>query len=200
MKISTVIVLLLIVCTFPVYAVTPINEAVIKDAQTYGTAHNQMDVAEFLAPWTAYEEKAAKITDSAEKAYLYTPYLLIAVDAREKSQAKKPVKVGDSEKILSDYAGYLSFSVTLYGDTPQFADKISAVIKQGNKDIFARDLNSAVAERISAAGNGNKPLYMTRCYLYFLERDIDQNKPVMLRVITGEKQNHSFYFDLAKIK
>lgn len=199
MRISTVIVMLLIICTLPVYAITPINEAVIKDAQTYGMSHSQMDVAEFLAPWTAYEEKAAKITDSAEKAYLYTPYLLIAVDAREKSQAKMPVKIGDSEKILSDYAGYLSFSVTLYGDTPQFADKLAAVIKQGNKDVLTRDINSAAAERVANA-NSNKALYMARAYLYFLQHDIEPNKPIMLRVTTGDKQSHSFYFDLAKIK
>lgn len=199
MRISTVIVMLLIICTLPVYAVTPINEAVIKDAQTYGMSHSQMDVAEFLAPWTAYEEKAAQITDSAEKAYLYTPYLLIAVDAREKNQAKMPVKIGDSEKILSDYAGYLSFSVTLYGDTPQFADKLAAVIKQGNKDVLTRDINSAAAERVANA-NSNKALYMARAYLYFLQHDIEPNKPIMLRVMTGDKQSHSFYFDLAKIK
>jgi len=198
MKISTVIVILLIVCSLPAYAVSPVNEEVIKNAQTYGIVRSQLEVAEFLAPWSAYEEKAAKIAESTERAYLYTPYLLIAVDAREKNQAKKPVKVGDSEQILSDYAGYLCFSVTLYGDTPQFADKISAVIKQGNKRLSAHDLTSTPAERTSMA-NGSKPLYVTRSYLYFLEKDIELSKPIMLLVMTGEKQIHSFYFDLAKI-
>ena len=118
-----------------VYAISPINSSVIKEAQSYGQLHVHRQLDEFLQPWVSYEEKAESLNGTAEHAYLYTPFLLIATDAREKSLNGQKVKLADSERILNNYDGTLSFSVVLFGNELHFGQKAKVVLKQ-NKEII----------------------------------------------------------------
>ncbi|MBC8015430.1 MAG: hypothetical protein H7X79_06765 [Sporomusaceae bacterium] len=194
-----------LLCTFllmlvnPALAISPINDEVIKEAQDYGKNMKHLQLEDFLRPWVSYEEKAANLNETAEHAYLYTSFLLLATDAREKSLNGQIVSHLDSERILTDYTELLSFSVVLFGEKQDFAQKANIILKQGDKVIKAYQINiPSSAEKIST--DGGQPLFAAQCYCYFSEKKIELNSPITLSIVTGDKRKHLFYFDIAKIK
>lgn len=195
----TVLMVLLVLWVPSAYAIAPVNEDMIKEAQDYGRDTMQLELKEFVAPWTAYEEKAVTIGDGTERAFFYTPYLLIAHHARDRAKGNQSVKIVDTEQILSDYAGYYSFTVVLYGETSTFMEKARVTIKQDKKTIEAADLTVTVPEAITVT-TSKKPAYSAKAYIYFQERDIRYGKPITLVLFTGDKRSRSFYFDVAKLK
>ena len=207
----SVLMLLLIFWVSPANAVAPVNGEAIEDARTYGFTKKLLDIHEFLSPWTAYEENAVKISEATDRAVCYTPFLLIANDAREKAKVNKSVNLADIEKLLADYAGYYTFTVILQGSTADFAEQASVVIVQDKKTIPAYDIAVTTAESVNVPV-GEKPRYRARMYIYFHAKDIVASQPIVLKVTTSgkdtkdskdskdSKEGYSFYFDLAKIK
>ena len=204
----SVLMLLLIFWVSPANAVAPVNGEAIEDARSYGFTKTLMDIHEFLSPWTAYEENAVKISEATDRAVCYTPFLLIANDAREKAKVNKTVNLADIEKLLADYAGYYTFTVILQGSTADFAEKSVVVIIQDKKTISAYDIAVTAAESVNVPA-GEKPRYRAQMYIYFHAKDIAANQPIVLKVKTSSKDSkeskeskvdYSFYFDLAKIK
>jgi len=199
MKITSVVCVLLLLFISPALAISPIDVTVIKEAQEYGEINAQEELKDFILPWISYEEKAVHLGDTAEHAYLYTAFLLMATDAREKSLSGQKVTLLDSERILTDYTDVLSLSIVLFGDKQDFAHNATAVLKQDKKTIKAYQGNTpAMGERVLT--DGIQPLFKGQCYFYFLEKDITMNSPVILRVTTSDQKEHSFYFDMTKIK
>jgi hypothetical protein len=198
-RIFSLIVILFCLLVSQAFAISPINLEVIKEAQEYGKTQAQSQLKDFLLPWMSYEEKAVKLDDTAERSYLYTSFLLMATDAREKSLNGHVVKILDSENILSDYSGLLSFSTVLYGDKQDFMKSASVTLKQDKKVVKAYQvIVPPNAEKISMDGEQNG--FTVQCYFYFLEKDIRSNNPIILSITTNDKKEHNFYFDMAKIK
>lgn len=181
------------------YAISSINSDVIKEAQQYGKVHMHSNLEDFLGPWVSYEERAERLNETAEHAYLYTNFLLIATDAREKSLHGQNVDLADSERILNNYAGTLSFSVVLYGSEVHFGRKTKVIIKQNEKVIKAYQV-AIPLEAEKAVSDSNQPLFRLQCYFYFWEKNIAWDKPMTLSIITGDRKQHRFYFNTAKIK
>ncbi len=180
------------------YAIAPINSEIIKQAYDYGEKHVNDSFSDFLKPWLAYEEKASKLNETTDRAYLYTTYLLLANDAREKKASGKLIVPSDSERIITDYSGMLNFSVTLFDKDAAFIHNAVAVLKQGSKTIKAyQSITPPEAEKCTWL---SETLYTAQCYFYFSDHEIDAAKPVMLIISTANKQERKFYFDLAKIK
>ncbi|MEG6585985.1 hypothetical protein [Dendrosporobacter sp. 1207_IL3150] len=180
------------------YAIAPINSGIIKQAQEYGVSHVNDSLITFLQPWISYEERATKLNETSERAYLYTTFLLLATDAREKKANGKVVSISDSEQIITDYSGTLSFSVTLFGKDSSFSRNTTAVLRQGKSKIKAYQITAPnEAEKCDWL---NSKLYTAQCYFYFDEREIDISKPVVLSVLAHDKQERKFYFDLGNIK
>jgi hypothetical protein len=180
-------------------AMSPINPEVIKEAQDYGKLQSKNQLQEFLLPWISYEEKAIKLDDSAERSYLYTSFLLIARDAREKSLNNRNVTILDGEEILGDYSGLLSFSTVLYGDKQDFVKNAGVVIKQDNNEIKAYQIIIPPDAEAVLRDKGQTE-FSAQCYFYFLEKDIKPDIPIILLITTNDKKEHRFYFDIAKIK
>jgi len=199
MKITSIVCFLLLLFINPALAISPIDVTVIKEAQEYGKINAQEDLKKFLQPWISYEEKAVHLGDTAERAYIYTAFLLMATDAKEKSLNGQVVTILDSERILTDYTDLLSFSVVLFGDKQEFAQNASAVLTQGKKTIKVYQGNSPTSAERVLTGEGQS-LFKGQCYFYFLEKDLTLNAPVILRVTTSDQKVHSFYFDMGKIK
>lgn len=176
-----------------VFAIAPLNEKTIKEAQKYGSDNAKTSLGGFLKPWLSYEETSAKLDDSAETAYIYTTYLLIATDARDNKINNKKVEVQDSEKIIIDYVDTLSFSIKLLGDSIGFAQSMTAAIEQGDNTIQAVKVLPQ-----DTFYNEKTKKYMVKGFVYFKENDIDINKPIKLVVVTKDNK-HCFYFDLAKV-
>ena len=182
-----------------VLAVSSINVETIKEAQDYGKVNAPLHFNEFLLPWISYEEKAVVLDDAAEHAYLYTAFLLMATDSREKTLNGQNVSLLDSERILADYTELLSFSVVLFGDKEDFLKNSTVLLTQGKKVNKAYQVNMPLlADNIGK--NGGQPLFKGQCYFYFLEKNIQLDGPIILSVTTSDKKQHSFYFDMSKIK
>ena len=199
MKKALVVFLVLFVWVIPVYAVTPVTEDMILEAQAYGRAKVELELHEFLAPWTVYAEKAEKISVSSDRILLYTTYLMLAYDACNKMRAGQPIKVTDAEKILADFAGYHVFTVILHGESPAFAEKMTTVAKQANKTILPYHVTLMPPESASAAG-GQKSGYSIHAYVYFVDKEIKADQPVILSVTTTDAKARNFHFDLPKIR
>lgn len=182
-----------------VFAVSSITVETIKDAQDYGKINAQLHWEEFLLPWISYEEKAVNLDETAEHAYLYTAFLLMATDAREKTLNEQNVSLFDSERILTDYTELLSFSMVLFGDKEDFMKNAHVVLKQGKKMIKAYQVNIPLSTE-NIAKDGGQPVFKGQCYFYFLEKEIQLDKPIILAITTRDKKQHSFYFDMPKIK
>lgn len=182
-----------------VWAISSIDIQTIKEAQDYGKIKAQDHLKEFLLPWVSYEEKAINLDDTVEHAYLYTSFLLMATDARERTLNGQNVSILDSERILADYTDLLSFSMVLFGNKEDFTKNAQVVLTQGKKTIKSYQVNIPLtAEDITK--DGGQPLFKGQCYFYFLEKDIKLDAPVVLLVTTNDKKQHSFYFDMSKIK
>lgn len=199
MKIISLTCALFLLVVGHVLAMSSINSETIKEAQDYGKINGQHNLQEFLLPWTSYEEKAINLNETAERAYLYTPFLLMATDAREKGLNGQSVSAQDSERIVADYTELLSFSIVLVGEKQDFAQNASVVLIQGKKVLKAYQVNIPLnAEKIDQ--EAGQTLFKAQCYFYFVEKDIELSDPVKVLITTNDKKEHSFYFDLAKIK
>jgi hypothetical protein len=178
-------------------AIAPINDDIIKEAQSYGKINSVSTFTDFISPWTSYEENAQKLDDSTEYANIYTPFLLVAADAREKSLNGQTISLVDSQKALQPYLGYLTFRVVLFGSTPHFSESIKCVLKtnQNTIDFY----QSSPAEVTKTPWYPNQPLYMSKQYFYFLDNQMDLDAPSTLIVNTADKREHKFYFNLPDI-
>lgn len=182
-----------------VLAVSSINVETIKEAQDYGKMNAQLHFKEFLLPWISYEEKAINLDETSEHAYLYTAFLLMATDAREKTLNGQNVSLLDSERVLADYTDLLSFSMVIFGDKDDFMKDARVVLKQGKKVIKPYQVNIPFpADNIGK--DGGQPTFKAQCYFYFLEKEIQFDLPIILSITTIDKKQHSFYFNMAKIK
>lgn len=195
MRVFSLALLFVFAVVHTAFAIAPINMLSIRQAQLYGSSQAKEELFSFLKPWMAYEERARKLNEEAERAYLFTPFLLIAMDAREKKLHNLPVALADSEKIITDYLDTLSFSVKVYGAKQEFSKNSTAVLVQGDKTVKA--WSNAAPESAEPSGADK---FSAQCYFYFDEKAIDPKAPVTLVVTTGDKWQHKFYFELSTIK
>lgn len=199
MKLLSIFLLVLLIGSSQALAIAPVNLASIQEAQDYGKISAQKEYTEFLSPWMSYEENAVKLDAGSERAYLYTPFLLMAVDARDKTRKGQDVDVQDSGKILEAYNGYLIFSAVVQSDDPAFGSSVTAYAKQDKNRIAASQ--SVVPEKpLANTWSKTGPAYMLQCYFYFNEQDFKNRNPIVLTVKMADKRERHFYFALQTIK
>ncbi len=179
-------------------AISLVNRDIILEAQDYGIKRKQLPLTDFLLPWLVYEEQAAILNETTERAYLYTPFLLLANDARDKARSKQPVQLADSEKILSDYAGCLVFSITINGNTENFSDGAQVIINQDKKKI--KPYHAVTNLPVKTPWFPGEPQFTSHTYFYFQDRELVLGKPATLVLTTKDKHERRFYFDLSKFK
>jgi hypothetical protein len=176
----------MLLLTGPALAVAPVNEATVKAAQDYGRSKADMPLVLFLQPWTAYEERAARLDDTAERACLYTPFLLLAADARDRTAAGEAVTTADAGRVLTDYNGYVIFGVTLSGVHADFTGKMSASLSQGRKLFRPKIVNAPPAAPDGAGG------YQAHVYFYFASRGVATDKTAKLTVTAADGRQRVF--------
>ncbi len=175
-------------------AVANITGDMISKAQQYGIVYAKKSTQDFLKPWTTYEEEAISLTDHAERAYIYTPYLLIASDAREKQNSNKKISIADGKTLLKDYEKTMTFQVVLYGKKADFAQGITATITQGSK--VKQSYQMIVPDKAEPVSDGQ---YCAQCYFYFDEEDLSLNAPIALNIAKKDGSKKKFNFTLAQI-
>lgn len=185
----------LLLLTATALAVAPVNAATIKAAQEYGRVKAEASLTEFFQGWTVYEEKAPKLDETAERACLYTPFLLIAADARDRTLGGGPVTAADAERVLTDYNGYIIVGVTLFGDRPDFVAKLSALLRQGRKTV-----KPALVQPSPPAAEKAADRYQAHFYLYFPVREVAQDRAATLTINVDDKRPRSFFIPLADLR
>lgn len=183
----------------PVQALSLVNADMIREAQGYGQRFYKQEANTFLLPWTVYEEKAVRISERTERAYLYSPYLLIALHAKDSALNGSQPRLADSEKILTEYNGFLTFEVVLYGASPDLTKGLEASLTQA-KRTFNRYQLAIPSAPVAIKGAAGEKLYRAQCYLYFDDKGIDLTKPVRLFITTSDKRDRNFTFNLAKMR
>jgi hypothetical protein len=192
----TVAAILLVLLASQALAMSPVDTLVIKDAQEYGRRMALENYSTFMAPWTAFEEKAQKLNDFTEHAYIFTPYIIVASDAREQALKNQVSRIENSEQALAQYNGFLVFSVDLYAQEPASLEKLTVKLIQGQRVIPTYYVNPAKKSRVDVNG---KLMVSTQYYLYFEDKAILRNKPVILHITDRSDRMRSFFFDLGKI-
>lgn len=180
------------------FAVAIADNDTIKEAQNYGQKQSTSQQTNFSLPWTSYEESAQKIDAKTEYAYIYTPYHLIAADARDKTLERQQITLTDSKKLLEQYAGYLTFSVNLFGTDENLGKDIQCILKTETGNIRPQYSTASVIQKTSWFPQ--RPFFKAMQYYYFIQEQITITKPITLIIITADNQEHRFNFDLGKIK
>lgn len=175
-------------------AVAGITGDMIAKAQQYGIVYAKKSTQDFLKPWTTYEEEAVSLTEQAERAYIYTPYLLIASDAREKQNGSQAISLAESKALLNDYEKTMTFQVILYGDEADFAQGLTATVTQGKK---VKQAYQMIVPDTADTLTGEQ--YCAQCYFYFDEEDMALTAPITLNVTTKDGTRKNFNFALAQI-
>ena len=177
----------------PAGAVADITSNMIVKAQQYGIVYAKKSTQDFLKPWTTYEEEAISLTEQSERAYIYTPYLLVASDAREKQNSSKTIALADGKTLLKDYEKTMTFQVVLYGKKADFAQGLTATISQGK--TVKKAYQMIVPDKAEALGEE----YCAQCYFYFDEDDLSLNESITLNVVKKDGSKKKFNFALAQI-
>lgn len=177
-------------------AVANVAGDMISKAQQYGIVYAKKSTQDFLKPWTAYEEEAMTLTEQSERAYIYTPYLLVASDARDRQNKNQAITLSESKQILKNYDNTLTFQVILYGTEADFADGVTATLVQGSAVKTAyQQLVPQKAETLS-----DSKQYSAKCYFYFDEKGLDLKEPITLKVTKKDVFIKKFHFALAKVR
>ena len=175
----------------------------IREAQEYGAGKASADAETFLAPWRTYEDNVGKLDADSERAYFYSPYLLIAADSREKTIQNKKVTLEDAEKVLNDYQGCAVIAVFLVGSDSYFPAGATVHIMQAGRQVpVYRRLVPDKAGKLSADTTdvlGSEPRYSAKCFFYIQTAVLEFTRPLTIKIEAGDGARN-FFFDLAKIK
>ena len=195
MRVIAVALILVLLPGGPAAAFAVMDGDAVRAALDYGHGGADMPLAGFLLPWSVYEEKAMRIDGTAERATVYTPFLLVAADARDRALGGGTAAPADAEKVLGDYGGDVVFGVTLFGREPGFAAKVSVGLRQGRKKLKPQQVVAPVAEAVAGRPPG-KGLYRAQVYVYFSQRDVDADGAATLTASAADGRRRSFRFAL----
>jgi hypothetical protein len=179
-----------------VFSVYSMDRKTIAEAQEYGIKSISKSESEFYYSWLSFEEQAEIIDETTEYAHFYTPFLLVASEARIKALRKEPVEIISGEKVVDDYKGYFVFTAVLKGETPDFASKAKANLRQ---DKLNRS-GEITASNVQKYEKNGKTYYMATFYFYFKSDKYSLTKPAFLNISMKNKQERRFYFDFGKLK
>ncbi|MDR4506936.1 MAG: hypothetical protein MRJ65_01645 [Candidatus Brocadiaceae bacterium] len=164
----------------------------IQYAIEYGKKSKGEGVAKFYQSWTV------SLGRGKGSASLFTPFINIAHKARKCAVERREMSEFDIQQALG-YDNTLAFSVTVYGDTFNFAIYHTAKLLQKNTYILpVFEFKPDIAD--ASEFWPESPSEMARLVFKFPADDIDPNELATLIVIAPGGEETSFPFDLEKIK
>ncbi|MBP2652921.1 MAG: hypothetical protein H6Q73_490 [Firmicutes bacterium] len=197
MRIFLLVIFFMAMSVKPVSAILPVTPENIAAAQEYGRQKSLLALPEFFHSWMVYEETAARLNDTTEWACLYTPFLLVASDARDKTLKRQFVGISDGKVVLEQYNRYLVFGVRLFGSGFGFADGVEAALKQGEKKVSALAVYSVTQnDGVLTTNDG----VSVKLYIYIAKDAIDVTKPAVLELVTKTGRESKFFFNLSMFK
>ncbi len=131
----TVCCLLLTFC-HSAFAMIGISDQMIGGAQEYGRSKIASPVNELQKPWTVYEALKENIYADTERVIIYTPYLIVAMDAQNKAKAFEEIKLEDSRNLASGYEQALVIGAIIDAPEKITPDNLQVAILQGDKNLL----------------------------------------------------------------
>lgn len=144
----------ILLLTNKTHALAIMAEPEIRQAQNYGLRNYQKSIPEFIKPWMAYEEGSKALDNNSERAYIYSPYYLVAINARERLLASQTINTSDGETVLQTFQNSLPFGVSLYLEDVTDLEKtlVANLIQDGKKiqsyAVRVQDINVVKTKKI----------------------------------------------------
>jgi len=141
------------------FAMLPVNDSTLADARGYGELCAQGKAREdLLEPWSARDFRAVA-SDRNERAVLYTPYLLAALQTNELiaggANAPEP---GELREFLHRYNGMTVLGLSVVVPEAETSDTLTVELVQGNiclTPYACEELSSRKTEAVTLEGSGN---------------------------------------------
>ena len=133
MKIFLTVFCLLMSMCLPTNAMLKVSDQMLGAAQEYGKSRTAVAIGDFTMPWTVNESLGKNIYAAGEKLIVYTPYLVVAMDAQNKAKAMEEIKLSDSRLLASDYEQVLVIGAIIDSPEKTPLDDLKVVIEQGEK-------------------------------------------------------------------
>lgn len=136
MKIFAIVFCLLLTFCQQTFAMLAISDQMIGAAQEYGRSKAAVSANELQKPWTVNEALKENIYADIESIIVYTPYLIVAMDAQNKAKAFDEIKLEDSRNLAAGYDQALVIGAII--DAPEKLNpaNLQVVLLQGDKKLL----------------------------------------------------------------
>ncbi|MGE4589111.1 MAG: hypothetical protein AB7E34_06000 [Acidaminococcaceae bacterium] len=165
MKIFIVACCVLFTLCQPAFAMLGISDQMIGSAQEYGKSRVALQVNELQKPWTINEYLRKNIYADSERIIVYTPYLIVAMDAQNKAKAFEEVKLEDSRNLASGYVQALIIGAIIDAPEKNKPDNLQVSVVQGDKNLlpyYSELVSASSTEKViekTAAQDGDNDIY-----------------------------------------
>ena len=166
-----------------------IREGKRLEAIDYGTQNTQTETEEFIEEWTIV------MKNKKGMAFIITEFLALANSARDAILKGIALTPFDIEDAIAQSSGKFVFRVTTIGDSLNFAQNYTALLKAGDKVIQTTFWNNSEGEGLDASS------YVADSDFYFPDEGVDPNSRIQL--IIQDKDGSSvaeFEFDLSRMR
>ena len=135
MKIFAIVFCLLLTFCQQTFAMLAITDQMIGTAQEYGRSKTTVAANELQKPWTVNEALRENIYADVESIIVYTPYLIVAMDAQNKAKAFEEIKLEDSKNLAAGYDQALVIGAII--DAPEKINpaNLQVALLQGDKNM-----------------------------------------------------------------
>lgn len=164
-----------------VYAMTPISEAMIQDAQSFGVRSKIVEVEQLLSDWCFVDGRRTNRFGKNERIIVYTPYLVAAVDAQLKAKQDEKVELKDGIAKVNEYNGVLSIGAILDASTKLEAEDLTVSLQQGKQTLkpYSVTLVSANENTVTVP---NAYLVNSKANIYLGEKKDPANAEKLMKV------------------
>lgn len=210
MKIFAIVFCLLLTFCQQTFAMLAISDQMIGAAQEYGRSKTSIAANELQKPWTVNEDLRENIYADAESIIIYTPYLIVAMDAQNKAKAFEEIKLEDSKNLAAGYDQALVIGAII--DAPEKLNpaNLQVVLLQGDKNLppyYGELISASSTEKvIEKTAEQNKNITEAQPEADKTALPLDKGKTVQVAV--SDKINikmpvwnmqYYFYFDISQV-
>lgn len=173
------------------------DKALLQTAEVYAVTHRNLEWDAFMAPWTAYEESSPSLKPPAERAVVYTPFLLVAMEKKQALLQQQTLEEGQIAAVLQAYEGSLVFCLILRSNQPKFTEALTALVQQDGRLVKPHYVHVEAPQAIGEAGAPAS--FEARVYVYFPQGQINPERSAGLLAFEPGRNARHFLLPLAAI-
>lgn len=175
------------------------DKSLLQAASDYATTRRNLEWDAFFAPWTIFEERSPMLKSPSERAIVYTPFLLAAIETKQYMDQNKTVNNDKITEVLKSYENNFVVCTILRSSRPFTAESLSAIAQQDNRIIKPHYVHGEPPIDLKQLGQSAAPSYEMRVYFYFRQMQINPGLPVTLLVFEPERNARRFLLPLNSI-